>query len=138
MSNGEPIPFHDQYGTMHLNHDIRRDREEAIRATVTADNIKPAVAEVLDGITPPTSAREIIDTAFNLKPTAVADTGTNTGISLRLAPDQIVTLIRYEVEKLCETIKDRSGHFRVDRRHIEDRSHEIAKLVMALPETIEL
>ena len=30
----------------------------------TADNITPAVAEVLDGITPPATVTEIIDTAF--------------------------------------------------------------------------
>jgi hypothetical protein len=147
----------------HNDHKITNDMAWALNEAATSDNIKPAVSEILDGVTPPekripctlgdisreefeelmgkTAASEIIDNAFEaaekqrstLNPTRLFP-----GTSLRLAPDQIVTLIRAEVEKLTDTIKDRSGHFRVERRHIEDRAREITTLVMALPESIEL
>jgi hypothetical protein len=153
MSNGDPQPFNDHYGTMHLNHDLhtedtkrhlpdhighkitndpndvlreqvkQRDLEWALNVATNSDNIKPApapdyIAEVLEGVTLPenriprtlgdisreefeelmgkNTASAIIDTAFE-----AAENRRRTfdgRIPLHLAPDQIVTLIRAEVD----------------------------------------
>jgi hypothetical protein len=119
----------------HIGHKVTNDMEWALNEAATSDNIKPAVSEILDGITPPekrtprtlgdisreefeelmgkATATEIIDTAFEKRkefdqivsdyvdavaPELGRRTFDDRAAAVHLAPDQIVTLIRAEVD----------------------------------------
>jgi hypothetical protein len=103
----------------HNDHKITNDLAWALNEAANSNNIKPTVTEILDGVTPPeartprtlgdisreefeelmgkTAAAEIIDNAFEAAEEKRRTFDGRTA-ALQLAPDQIVTLIRAEVD----------------------------------------
>ena len=110
---------------MHLNDDLRLKRPGY---SPTEQKFRPVSDSMGDAL-------HMAATSHNIQPAPAPESYTifpePNRFRLDLAPDQIITLIRYEVEKLQDAIKPRSGHSPQKRRFIEDRAHEIAKLVAA-------